>query len=940
MTGFPEFRFQGSLRPSQRAVESIAAEQLAGGKRRIHVVAPPGSGKTILGLYLWACMIKKPALVLSPNSAIQAQWASQANLFSVAGSTISQDEIVSTSADRPALLTSLTYQSITLPARADDKLDSRAIDLWLQTLLEKEQAENTTAAEIWVNDLRTHNPDYYQQRLSYYRKRIRDDDAAGGRALSMLHDRCVDTLQRLRDQSIGLLILDECHHLMGHWGRVLSEVDQYLGQPVVVGLTATPPDRDGHKPDDVKRYDTFFGDVDFEVPVPAVVKDGYLAPYQDLAYFVSPTSEELEFIASADKRFQALVEELCHGDDERESLVDWLARVLAGRLLPSGKETSWQHFLGRDPDFVASAIWFLDRRGAKLPDDVPAVPPPSIEPQERLVVLIDRFTRHALRRSPSQQDHRLAERATDRLRMLGVQITETGSRPCASPISRVLAYTRNKVRSLVPILKNEWSLLGSNTRAVVIADYEKTSAVSPEITHLLDEEAGGAIAAFRAILDDETTNRLDPILLTGSTVLVDVDLVVRFMGEAKLWFQKKQLSVTLDRQDEGLFSVITGRGSDWCPRVYVEMITELFQRGVTKCLVGTRGLLGEGWDANKINVLVDLSTVASSMTVNQLRGRSIRLDPNAPDKLANNWDVVCLAPEFTGGLDDYHRFRRKHETIFGICDDGAIEQGVGHVHASFTDMQPELIEGNVESINGDMLARASKRSDVYRMWDIGNPYSTDPIRAIEIRGTVVGGGCPPFRGCRVPWTDATLAVAIGRSILAALADIDAGRVGRKTLKDAPPLAKRRKLLEAESPLRISQRDGGYVRIFLEDRPREECERFASAMAEAIGPLDQPRYIIPRMADEVTESWAAILLPGPIRRMLETREQSQVMLHAVPSVLASKRDLVDVYQRWWNHLVSPGEAVYAKNETAQRVIDQAVTSGHLPTTIVHNKEVFL
>ena len=36
------------------------------------------------------------------------------------------------------------------------------------------------------------------------------------------------------------------------------------------------------------------------------------------------------------------------------------------------------------------------------------------------------------------------------------------------------------------------------------------------------------------------------------------------------------------------------------------MVTEFFQEGLTKCLIGTRGLLGEGWDASRINVLIDL----------------------------------------------------------------------------------------------------------------------------------------------------------------------------------------------------------------------------------------------------------------------------------------------------------------------------------------------
>ena len=80
------------------------------------------------------------------------------------------------------------------------------------------------------------------------------------------------------------------------------------------------------------------------------------------------------------------------------------------------------------------------------------------------------------------------------------------------------------------------------------------------------------------------------------------------------------------------------------------MLTELFQEGVTKCIVGTCGLLGEGWDASRINVLVDLTTVTTHMSINQLRGRSFRLDKHWPEKVANNWDVVCVLPESNLGI--------------------------------------------------------------------------------------------------------------------------------------------------------------------------------------------------------------------------------------------------------------------------------------------------
>jgi len=172
-------------------------------------------------------------------------------------------------------------------------LDRQAVELWIDRLIETQQAEDPVEAEVWIADLQRHNPRYYAERLSTYRKRARDAAAIGGQAMDMLHRSSLDTLRRLRDFGIGLVILDECHHLLGHWGRVLADAHDFLEQPIVVGLTATPPDRAGKLTEDIERYDEFFGPIDFEVPLPAVVKDGFLAPYQDLAYFVRPEADEL-----------------------------------------------------------------------------------------------------------------------------------------------------------------------------------------------------------------------------------------------------------------------------------------------------------------------------------------------------------------------------------------------------------------------------------------------------------------------------------------------------------------------------------------------------------------------------------------------------------------------------------------------------------------------
>ncbi|MFV0414551.1 MAG: DEAD/DEAH box helicase family protein [Oscillospiraceae bacterium] len=60
--------FKGEFRPYQQQVlGSLAAHRQDG---RVHIVAPPGSGKTVLGLELIR-RLGGPALILSPTVLIQ-----------------------------------------------------------------------------------------------------------------------------------------------------------------------------------------------------------------------------------------------------------------------------------------------------------------------------------------------------------------------------------------------------------------------------------------------------------------------------------------------------------------------------------------------------------------------------------------------------------------------------------------------------------------------------------------------------------------------------------------------------------------------------------------------------------------------------------------------------------------------------------------------------
>jgi hypothetical protein len=945
---FPDIKFSGKLRPSQADVVKIARTQLAAGERKLHIVAPPGSGKTVTGLYLWAEVIRVPTLVLSPNTAIQSQWTARTDLFTTGGGKIPAHWI-STDPEQPALLTSLTYQSVTLPSRGDDTLDTVAIFNWVDQLIEKGEAKNPAEAQVWIESLQTKNPHYYHDRLSHFRKKVRDEVSLGGDTMKLLHSSALATLKRLRDNGLGLVILDECHHLMSHWGRVLAATNEFLGNPIVLGLTATPPEQAERDTADAKRYRAYFGPVDYEVPVPAVVKDGFLAPYQDLAYFVRPLGDELEYITQTSKTFDQLVEDLCkpplddNGQPVRESMINFTSRVLAERDLIIMKADSWNDFEDRAGLFSMAGRIFLRDRGVAFPEGVPELkltPYDEIawaDPLGRLLPILSWYIRHGLRRSVKKADQDLAQHAISRLRLLGNQITETGSQQCASPVSRILAYSRAKARALIPILQHEQTVLGGAIRAVVICDYEKTSAVSAELDHLLDDEAGGAIAAFRELLTDEDTDKLDPVLITGSTVLVDDDLRPKLESAALQWLSLNKFSVEFVWQETEGFHILSGKGADWCPRVYVEMITELFQQGITHCLVGTRGLLGEGWDANKINVLIDLTCVTTSMTINQLRGRSFRLDPDVPEKLANNWDVVCIAPEFKKGLDDYHRFRKKHNNLYGVTDDGCIEKGVGHVHAAFTEIEPEGVEENMVELNRDMLERVEQRPHFRSLWKIGEPYHPEPILAVEKK---YGGGLG-FKALSLlsqEWTEGTLTQAIGRAVIGGLAEAE--------------LLENMSWAEAERSIHAAERTGGYVRIFLENADEATSRLFAQAMADVFGPVADARYVIQRQADfEYSESrfkgtWLLEKTPESISRFIEKRTQvtkrrrAVVKVHAVPKILARNKDRALIFQKNWNLHVSPGSVWFYTHEGTKSMLQEAGEKDWLPDSTVHQKEVFM
>src|SRR5215218_9076660 len=101
-------RYSGNWRRYQELALEAFERDRAAGLRSTHLVAPPGSGKTLLGFEILR-RLGAPALVLAPSSAIQAQWTRTGAAFGAAPGTVA--------ATTAAPVACLTYQAL---ARLDD----------------------------------------------------------------------------------------------------------------------------------------------------------------------------------------------------------------------------------------------------------------------------------------------------------------------------------------------------------------------------------------------------------------------------------------------------------------------------------------------------------------------------------------------------------------------------------------------------------------------------------------------------------------------------------------------------------------------------------------------------------------------------------------------------------------------------------------------------
>lgn len=901
-------------------------EDRARGRRHTHVVAPPGSGKTLLGAEI-VRRLGRQALVLVPNTAVQAQWVSTVARFAGA------DGIVGTEPAAPIAV--LTYQSLCRLDNPAVVLGEMADRRWAD---ERARATGATPDEV-EREARGFTGEAAERRrreigrISAGLKREIANAAHGDLHLGhLLSSGARERVEALRARGVDTLVLDECHHLASLWGYVVRAVVEELGDPHLVGLTATHPDE--LTTEEAELYEGLLGPVDFTVPTPAVVKDGHLAPFQELAWLTTPLDAERLWLAERDLRFRELVTAL-HDDPEGPlSFPGWVLTRMRGRESADGESRmGWASFERRHPALARAGARFISSAGLALPDDAPRGEGYREQPDlDDWLVLLSDYALRCLRVSPLPEAAERDRAVAAALRDLGFTLTRQGIRRGRSDVDRLLTASAAKAIALVEVVGAEYDARGDALRALVLTDGEQApSRVDEGLAGVLRADAGTAPAAVRALADNGRTAPLCPLLVSGRGLRCapgDAKAVVEALAAgAEAAFEWR---VEMEDED-GLVRIVAG-GGDWSPRVWVALATVALAAGSTQVLVGTRALLGEGWDAPCVNCLVDLTEATTRVSVTQMRGRSLRLDPADPEKIASNWDIVCVAPELARGDADYHRFVRKHRHLFAPTEDGAIEAGPGHVHPVLGPFQaPE--EDVLAEMNRDMTRRAAEHRAARERWAIGGDYRGEEHDTLVVRGRrhpvvarvateppaypvsqrlpiAVGGAGVVVAGLSV--------LVVGVPALAALAVVPAAllwagrRLGRTAwaLQVSLPLDLAAAAVcecyvrlgelrpEAAASLAVEPRASGFLRVWLRTSTEAESARVAQAIADLIEPPTAPRYVVSRLVPDPVGTLRRVM------RVLARRPPFAARTVAVPDDLAGHKPRAEAFAHAFSRWVGP------------------------------------
>lgn len=432
-------------------------------------------------------------------------------------------------------------------------------------------------------------------------------------------------------------------------------------------------------------------------------------------------------------------------------------------------------------------------------------------------------------------------------------------------------------------------------------------------------------------------------VLTGSIIIIPKSAYPSFQDKA-LKSGITKINSSIVPYDQNYIQI---NPSEQLKNDIINIITQIFQSGEIEVLIGTKSLLGEGWDAPAINSLILASFVGSFVLSNQMRGRAIRTQNENIDKTGNIWHLVTIDQTSKTGGDDFDLLKRRFRGFVGVSfkEDAGIENGTNRLNL------PENIylKEEAEKKNKEMFAYASDRESLKQRWKTALKSGVTLVEEIKIpfkeekeyKATkslyfyktignllatlgsgLVGFGLESLQGLgRVAKNIksiqdlyfylaiiGTMGIAIfGRFTLKTLRlyfkyrDIskDIQQIGNALLNS---LIKAGLIHTNNSKLKVktSIDDWGSVFCHLEGGTTFEKSTFVNSLKEIIDPIDNPRYVI-------------------IRKNMFMLFLKQKDYHSVPEILGKNKKLAKFFENQWQRLVGNCELIFTRTIVGRKAL---------------------
>ena len=517
-----------------------------------------------------------------------------------------------------------------------------------------------------------------------------------------------DLFASLRAQKVATLCLDECHHLRNEWWKSLEAFRKQYGPLKLISLTATPPY--DSEPELWERYIRMCGEIDQEIMVPELVKEDTLCPHQDFVYMCSPTAEEAERL----KRFEKTKWDYIHHlivDPDFQTFV-------AGSKVLKGDISS--DLLLEDPKYLSAVLIYMHSQGLTIPPSLQ-----NLLGTQKLPALtsywLETLLQSILYQTPDwyEDPDGYRKKLEADLKARGLVEKRQVYLVKSKASDQLLTQSLGKLSAIADIFWAEYESLGQELRQLVLADYIRKDFA----TYLGDNQATisqlGVLPYFESIRRKAQEHEIPVSLavLSGSVVILPTNAA----AELKELLPQVHLSFSsigqLDQEDYvqvGFPSTAKG---------IVGAVTELFQRGRIQVLVGTKSLLGEGWDAPCVNSLILGSFVGSFMLSNQMRGRAIRIWPGHPEKTSNIWHLVAVQAQAFITLpgeeprpesnQDLQTLSRRMEHFLGLAyNQESIETGLDRLDFP----KPPFKKKQISEYNERVKSLSKDRAGLRQKW--------------------------------------------------------------------------------------------------------------------------------------------------------------------------------------------------------------------------------